>query len=72
MPPKTDPFSIRLDADVYDRLWSIIEGTGGEITRSEIIDRAVRLFLHVLESEPAMIPGYDPDRQKSVAQKARK
>lgn len=65
----TEPMSIRLDQEVYDQLCGVIEATGGEITRSEIINRSVRLFLHVLSSEPSMIAGYNRLAGKSVTQK---
>jgi hypothetical protein len=69
---KAEPFSVRISQDSFERIWSVIEATGGEITRSEIIDRAVKLFLNVLESEPAMIPGYNPDAKVSVRQNGKK
>lgn len=65
---KTDPFSVRLSEDLYDRLFVVIQKTGGEVTKSELIERAVNLYLAVLEKEPSMIPTYDPDARLSVTQ----
>jgi metal-responsive CopG/Arc/MetJ family transcriptional regulator len=66
---KTDPFSVRLSEDLYERLFVVIQRTGGEITKSEIIERAVNLYLAVLEREPSMIPTYDPEARLSVTQR---
>ena len=66
---KTDPFSVRLSEDLYDRLFVVIQKTGGEVTKSELIERAVNLYLAVLEKEPSMIPAYDPDAMLSVTQR---
>ena len=69
MMAKTDPFSVRLSKDLYDRIFRVIECTGGEITKTEIIERAVKAYLHLLELEPTMIPHYDPDARLSVTQR---
>lgn len=69
MMPKTDPFSVRLTPELYDRLMAVIQATGGEITKSEIIERSINTFLKLLELEPTMITTYDPDAHKSVTQK---
>lgn len=66
---KTDPFSVRLSEDLYDRLFVVIQKTGGEVTKSELIERAVNLYLAVLEKEPSMIPEYDPEAHLSVSQR---
>lgn len=63
---KTDPFSVRLSRELYDRIFRVIEATGGEVTKTQIIERAVNLYLAILENEPSMIPEYDPDFEKSV------
>ena len=67
--PKTDPFSVRLAPELYDRLMAVIQATGGEITKSEIIERSINAYLRLLELEPSMIHGYDPDAHKSVTQR---
>ena len=66
---KTDPFSVRLSEDLYDRLFVVIQKTGGEVTKSELIERAVNLYLAVLEKEPSMIPTCDPEARLSVTQR---
>ena len=65
---KTDPFSVRLSEDLYQRLFTVIQKTGGEITKSEIIERAIIMYLTILEKEPTMIPEYDPDARLSITQ----
>ena len=68
MMAKTDPFSVRLSKELYDQIFRVIECTGGEITKTEIIERAVKAYLRLLELEPTMIPHYDPDARMSVTQ----
>lgn len=69
MMPKTDPFSVRLTPELYERLMAVIQATGGEITKSEIIERSINTYLRLLELEPTMIPQYDPDAHLSVTQR---
>ena len=67
--PITDPFSVRLTPELYHRLMAVIQATGGEITKTEIIERSINAYLRLLELEPNMIPQYDPSAHKSVAQR---
>ncbi|MDY0274775.1 MAG: hypothetical protein RBR42_04955 [Desulfomicrobium sp.] len=66
---KLDPLSVRLTPEMYDRLMAVIQATGGEITKTEIIERSIDVFLRLLELEPSMIPEYDPKIYLSVIQK---
>lgn len=64
----SDPFSIRLPQELYDEIFSVISATGGEVTKSEIIHRAIKNYLALLRLNPTMLPNYAPERDKSVTQ----
>ena len=64
----TDPFSIRLPQELYDDIFSVIAATGGEVTKSDIIHRAVKNYIALLRINPTMLPNYDPSLEKSVTQ----
>lgn len=66
---KTDPFSVRLTPELYARLMAVVQATGGEITKTEIIERSINTYLRLLELEPTMIPQYDPEAHMSVTQR---
>lgn len=68
---KLEPTSVRLSEDMQERIMAVIQATGGEITRTEIIERSIDVFLRLLELEPSMIPEYDPEIYLSVIQKSR-
>lgn len=68
---KSEPTSVRLSEDMQERIMAVIQATGGEITRTEIIERSIDVFLRLLELEPSMIPEYDPEIYLSVIQKSR-
>lgn len=56
--PRTEPFSLRLPANLYDRLFRVISATGNEITRTDLIVRALETYLAILQQNPSMIEGY--------------
>ena len=64
----TDPFSIRLPKELYDDIFAVIAATGGEVTKSDIIHRAVKNYLALLRVNPTMLPNYNPSLEKSVTQ----
>ena len=35
---------------------AVIQATGGEVTRTALVERSLDMFLRVLELEPTMIP----------------
>jgi hypothetical protein len=49
----------------------VIQATGGEVTKTAIVERAIKAFLRLLELEPTIIPEYDPEAHLSVSQKRR-
>ena len=64
----TDPFSIRLPKELYDDIFAVFAATGGEVTKSDIIHRAVKNYLALLRVNPTMLPNYNPSLEKSVTQ----
>ena len=64
----TDPFSIRLPKELYDDIFAVIAATGGEVTKSDIIHRAVKNYLALLRVNPTMLPNYNPSLDKAVTQ----
>ena len=70
MATKSAPFSVRLDVDVERRLFEVVAATEGEVSRGEVVNMALELLFSQLRVCPAMIPGYDPDKDASVTQRA--
>ena len=64
----TDPFSIRLPKELYDDIFAVIAATSGEVTKSDIIHRAVKNYLTLLRVNPTMLPNYNPSLDKAVTQ----
>lgn len=61
-------FSFRLPKELHDRLIGVVAATGNEITRSGLCVQALEFFLHNLSAYPAMVEGYDPQKDKSARQ----
>lgn len=68
---KNDFLSVRLSPELNARLMDVIQATGGEVTKTAIVERSINAFLKLLELEPSMIPEYDPDAHLSVSQRNR-
>ncbi len=68
MTTKSQPFSVRLDADNEKRLFEVVAATEGESSRGEVINIALSLLFKQLEVCPSIVPGYDPSLDKSVTQ----
>lgn len=66
--PASDPVSIRLPQDLYDRLFSVIAATGNEYNKSQIVVLALKTYFAILDYNPAMLEYYDRDRDTSVTQ----
>lgn len=66
--PASDPVSIRLPQDLYDRLFSVIAATGNEYNKSQIVVLALQTYFAILDYNPAMLEHYDRDRDTSVTQ----
>ena len=64
----TDPFSIRLPKELYDDIFAVIAATGGEVTKSDIIHRAVKNYLALLRVNPTKLPYYNPSLDKTDTQ----
>ena len=63
--------NVRLTPEMQDRIMAVIQATGGEVTRTALVERSLDMFLRVLELEPTMIPEYNPKAHLSVSQKAK-
>ena len=63
--------NVRLTPEMQDRIMAVIQATGGEVTRTALVERSLDMFLRVLELEPTMIPKYNPKAHLSVSQKAK-
>ena len=63
--------SVRLTPEMQDRIMAVIQATGGEITRTALVERSLDMFLRVLELEPTMIHQYNPRAHLSVSQKGK-
>ena len=50
---------------------AVIQATGGEVTRTALVERSLDMFLRVLELEPTMIPKYNHRAHLSVSQKGK-
>lgn len=69
MMPRAEPFSFRPSESNAERLQTAVAATNGEVSKSEIINIALdHLFAQVVIC-PSMIPGYSPERDKSVTHK---
>jgi predicted transcriptional regulator len=66
---KNDFLSVRLSPELNARLMDVIQATGGEVTKTAIVERSINAFLRLLELEPSIIPEYDPDAHLSVTQR---
>lgn len=66
---KNDFLSVRLSPELNARLMDVIQATGGEVTKTAIVERSINAFLRLLELEPSMIPEYDPEAHLSVTQR---
>lgn len=71
MMAKNDFLSVRLTPELNSELMDVIQATGGEVTKTAIVERAIKAFLRLLELEPTIIPEYDPEAHLSVSQKRR-
>lgn len=69
MMAKNDFLSVRLSPELNARLMDVIQATGGEVTKTAIVERSINAFLRLLELEPSIIPEYDPDAHLSVTQR---
>ena len=67
---KSAPFSVRLEADMESKLFAVVAASYGEVSRGEVVNIALAHLFKQLEVCPAMVPGYDPSRDKSVTQTA--
>ena len=67
---KTDPFSIRLDPELYNEVMAVIGATEGGISKSGLIALALRSYLALLRINPGMLEDYDISRDRSVARNA--
>ena len=63
--------NVRLTPEMQDRIMAVIQATGGEVTRTALVERSLDMFLRVLELEPTMIPQYNPRAHLSVSQKGK-
>ena len=63
--------NVRLTPEMQARIMAVIQATGGEITRTALIERSLDMFLRVLELDPTMIPQYNPRAHLSVSQKTK-
>lgn len=68
MEEKNIQFSLRLPKKLHDRMMSVIAATENEVTRTGLIILALEAFAAQLEVIPAMLPNYDPTRDKSARQ----
>ncbi len=71
MMAKNDFLSVRLTPELNSELMDVIQAIGGEVTKTAIVERAIKAFLRLLELEPTIIPEYDPEAHLSVSQKRR-
>jgi len=67
---KSAPFSVRLEADMESKLFAVVAATDGEVSRGEVVNIALAHLFAQLPVCPSMVPGYSPDRDKSVTQTA--
>ena len=67
---KSAPFSVRLEADMESKLFAVVAATDGEVSRGEVVNIALAHLFAQLPVCPSMVPGYSPDRDKSVTQAA--
>ena len=63
--------NVRLTPEMQERIMAVIQATGGEVTRTALVERSLDMFLRVLELEPTMIPQYNPRAHLSVSQKGK-
>ncbi len=66
--PRSEPFSLRLNPALLDRMFCVIAATGNEVTRTGLIERALETYFKILEANPTTLEGYDKSRDKSVTQ----
>ena len=66
---KTDFLNVRLTPELNAQIMAVIQATGGEVTKTAIVERSIGIFLKLLELEPSMIPEYDPEAHLSVSQR---
>ena len=67
----TEALSIRLPKSLYDRLFDIIRATDCEITRTDLVVRALETYFALLRINPTLLAGYDRDRDTSARQDAK-
>ncbi len=65
-PQSSEPFSIRLPVQLYNKLFAVIAATGCEITRTDLIIRALETYIALLSCNPSMLEGYDKAKDVSV------
>lgn len=64
--PTSEPFSLRLPQELYDRLFSVIAATGNEVTRTGVITKALETYFAILDRNPSLVSEYDRAKDKSV------
>ena len=64
-------FTLRMPKRLYDELFAVIAATEAEVTRTQLIIRAIRFYLHNLRHTPSMLEFYDIERDVSVRQKCK-
>lgn len=64
--PASDPFSIRLPKELYERVYAVIAATSGEYNKTQIVVRALETYLALLNINPSLLEGYDRDKDTSV------
>ena len=65
---RMEPSSYRIERHLHDRMLGGIAGSGNDYSKSEIVNRALECFFALLDINPSMLPGYNPDEDPSVTQ----
>ena len=65
-------FTTRIRKDQEKRLFEVVAASDAEVSRSEIVRKAIDHFFANLSVSPSMLPGYDPKKDKSVRQKKKR
>ena len=71
MPKKhqqTEPLSVRVPKPLNDRLYDVIRATDCEITRTDLVVRALETYLALLSINPSILEGYDTAKDVSARQ----
>ena len=64
----TEALSIRLPKALHDRLFDVIRATDCEITRTDLVVRALETYLALLAINPSLLEGYDGEKDVSARQ----